>query len=239
MTRMVVMAMMAMGLGCASAPQGMAGPQAEALATKMEAATGQAAWQQLAVVSWHFAGGHEWLWDKSQGMVRLIDGDGTVLIDSWDHSGLLFDKQGASLPPDEQRMSTAWAAFINDSFWLNPVATLHNEGTRREWLLIDNRPALALHFERGGVTPGDTYLFLVDDNGLPAAWRMWVQVLPVKGAETTFSSWQDVGGAKLATVHAAMGLELKLSPVRGGPTLTDAGAAEDAFAPLVARRANR
>ena len=33
----------------------------------------------------------------------------------------------------------------------------------------------------GGVTPGDTYLWILDDSGRPVAWRVWVKILHIPG----------------------------------------------------------
>jgi hypothetical protein len=224
------------GAGCASAPRGKAGPEADALAARIEAATGIAAWRDLGVVSWDFRGSRHWLWDKARGLVRLRDDAGTVLLDAWDHGGFVVDKNGVDVN-DPERLHKAWAMFINDSFWLNPFATLRNQGAARELADVDGVTGLVIRYESGGVTPGDSYVFFVDDHGLPTRWKLWVQVLPIKGFETTFENWVDVDGARIATSHKGPGgTDVGLAPVKGGTSLKDAGVDEDPFARLLARR---
>jgi hypothetical protein len=221
--------------GCASAPRGVPGEKADAFATRIEEATGQAAWKNLGVVSFNFRGSRDWLWDRARGLVRMTDDDGTVFIDTWDHGGYAVDKDGKDVA-DAGRQTKAWAYFINDTFWLNPFSTLRNDGASRELADVDGATALVLHYESGGTTPGDTYVFFADDKGLPTRWKLWVSVLPIKGFETTFEGWADVGGAKLAASHKALGTDVSTAPLRGGATLKDAGVDEDPFARLLARR---
>lgn len=227
-------------VGCASAPKGTAGPAADALAARVESAVGIDAWNSLAVVSFHFRD-HQWLWDKARGVVQLTDGDGTVLIDTWDRGGFVVDDAGNDVTGDAaaSRLTSAWAAFINDSFWLNPLATLRNSGATRELVTLEGEDAgaagLLVRYESGGVTPGDAYLFIVDDAGTPARWKLWVQILPIKGFETTFEDWVDVDGAKIATSHKAAGANISLNPVKGGKSVVDVFGS-DPFARLIARR---
>ena len=49
------------------------------------------------------------------------------------------------------------------------------------------------------VTPGDAYLWEVGADGLPVAWRMWVQVLPIEGLRVTREDWVTLAtGARVA-----------------------------------------
>ncbi|MDP2342451.1 MAG: hypothetical protein Q8O67_15955 [Deltaproteobacteria bacterium] len=227
-------------MSCASAPRGTPGPAADALAARIESAVGLQAFDELAVVSWSFRGKNHWLWDRARGVVRLQNAAGTVLLDTWDHGGFVLDSEGKDVV-DADRLATAWTLFINDSFWLNPFATLRNQDAQRELVDVDGAPALLIRFEGGGITPGDSYLFFVDDKGLPTRWKLWVQVLPVKGFETTFEDWVDVDGARFATSHkGGPGVNVGVAPVKGGKTLQDAAAGEalvdDPFTRLIARR---
>ncbi len=235
--RRVVVVVAALLGSCASAPRGAPGPAADALAARIENAVNLDAWNQLAVVSWVFGGSHQWLWDRARGFVRLQDDQGTVLLDAWDRGGFVVDNEGGDVLGARagERLQSAWAAFINDSFWLNPFATLRNQGARRELLDIDGVKALLIRYEGGGITPGDSYAFFVDDTGLPTRWKLWVQVVPF-GFQTSFEEWIDVDGARLAANHKAAGIGVSSSPIKGGKTLKDAGAVDDPFARLLARR---
>jgi hypothetical protein len=233
----VVVALLA---SCASAPHGTPGPAADALAARIETAVGIEAWNDVGVVSWSFRGQDNWVWDRVRGVARLETSAGAVLLDTWDRSGIVVDtasKSGGRDVVDPSRLSQAWELFINDSFWLNPFATLRNQGAHRELVVVDGVTALLIRYQGGGVTPGDSYAFFVDDNGLPTRWKLWVQVVPVKGFETTFEDWVDVDGARLATSHKGPGgLNVGTGPIRAGKTLADVGVAGDPFTRLIARR---
>jgi hypothetical protein len=43
----------------------------------------------------------------------------------------------------------------------------------------DNQEALMITYASGGSTPGDSYVWFVDQNYMPKAWRMWVSIIPV------------------------------------------------------------
>lgn len=225
---------------CASAPTGKAGQEADALAKKMQVAVALDAWAATKVVRFSFRESRQWLWDRERAVVQLQDGDGSVWLDTWDHGGIVHDKDGAVVTGAEatERLTSVWSLFINDTFWLNPFAAFDNEGVARELTVVDGQQALVVRFASGGVTPGDTYLFFADAEGLPTSWRMWVQVLPVKGFETDFSDWQILkSGAKVATSHKGpMGANIGMAPAAGGASLADVDVETDVFAPLMKRR---
>jgi hypothetical protein len=51
----------------------------------------------------------------------------------------------------------------------------------------DNQEALMITYASGGSTPGDSYVWFVDQNYMPKAWRMWVSIIPV---------WKQLGKRK-------------------------------------------
>ncbi|MCB1045330.1 MAG: hypothetical protein KDC35_20480 [Acidobacteria bacterium] len=176
-----------------SLPEGEVGPEAEQLADALMARIGCEAWEQMPFVAWTFKGTRTHYWDRSQHRVRSeFDGYVTVLI-LGDHSGWV-SQDGTLITGESQQqvLERAYSAFINDSFWLNPFCTIRNSGTKRERVTIGNESALLVTYESGGVTPGDKYLILFDERGLPRAWRMWVQILPVGGLETSWEAWHQL-----------------------------------------------
>jgi hypothetical protein len=36
----------------------------------------------------------------------------------------------------------------------------------------------------------NSYVWFVDQNYMPKAWRMWVSIIPVGGLETTWEDWK-------------------------------------------------
>ncbi|MEZ4952350.1 MAG: hypothetical protein R2825_02080 [Saprospiraceae bacterium] len=36
-----------------------------------------------------------------------------------------------------------------------------------------------MQYKTGGVTPSDSYVWLLDENGQPTAWKMWVSITSI------------------------------------------------------------
>ncbi|MEZ4764301.1 MAG: hypothetical protein R3C26_14315 [Calditrichia bacterium] len=94
------------------------------------------------------------------------------------------------------------------------------------WLLIT-------YASGGAPTPGDSYLWLVGENGLPVAWKLWVSILPIGGIRTELGRMAGTGDRReVATIHRNGVFELALSDIRAAATLTELVPGEDPFAPL-------
>jgi hypothetical protein len=228
--------------GCAALPDGAPGPDADALAHRIEAAVNRDGWEKTGAVSFRFRQTRSFLWDRSRSMVLMDNGDVRVLLDLWDRRGTAT-KKGAPLAGAEldAALADAWKFFCNDTFWLNPLVKLFDDGVTRE--LVDAH-TLKVTYGSGGVTPGDSYVWHVDDGGTPLSVRMWVSVLPVKGVEFGWTDWVTLStGAKVARTHPGpAGQSVDLQDVLGAATLPELLAqlhVEDPFGPLVDRRASR
>ncbi|MEO1087328.1 MAG: hypothetical protein AAFY88_24085, partial [Acidobacteriota bacterium] len=170
---------------------GDVGPEADALAERMMAAVDVEAWARTGAVEWDFSGRQQHLWDRNRGFARVRFQDQEVLLDLNTRRGVAT-RGGQTLNPEEVEplLEKAWSLWCNDSFWLNPVAKLFDDGTTRALAPIpgsaDGAPGLLVTYGAGGVTPGDSYLWAADDDGLPQTWWMWTQILPVGGVK---ASW--------------------------------------------------
>jgi hypothetical protein len=187
------------------------GPDGDELAKKVAASAGADAWDKLGAIRWTMAGSRHYLWDKRRGFVRFRAGDDEVLLDLVKMEGRAFHGGDEKSGAEKQRLiDKAYQLFCNDSFWLNPLVKLFDAGTSRARVEVDGKPALLISYASGGVTPGDKYLWLLDGNGHPRAWRVWASVLRVvPGVEMTWEDWVDLGGAQIATSHRALGLRLQ------------------------------
>ncbi len=216
-------------------PSGRAGAEAEAYAARIERAVDVEAWERTGAVRWRFPGGHEHLWDRARHVSRVRWGDAEVLIREGP-SGLAY-RGGTEVTGEDARelLDTAYAYWINDSFWLNPLAKMRDEGVSRALVrLEDGSDALLVSYASGGLTPGDAYLWIAGDDGLPREWRLWVSVIPVGGLATTWEGWTTLStGARIATRHVGpLGLAMQLEDVEGAATLEALVGEADPFAPL-------
>ncbi|MGI9543709.1 MAG: hypothetical protein ACR2MX_10650 [Cyclobacteriaceae bacterium] len=216
-------------------PKGDPSNSADQVAEKMMAAVNKPAWDSTTYVQWTFRGEHTFLWDKDRHLVQVDWESNTVLLDINKIAGKAY-QAGEEL--DEKRTAAlvqeAWEHFCNDSFWLNAVVKAFDPGTERSLVkLKDGREGLKVSYSQGGVTPGDAYVWILDENSRPTSWKMWVEIIPVGGMEFTWEVWDTLStGAIIATFHQSDILDLEISGVKAGMDYRDFGLRQDPFAEL-------
>jgi hypothetical protein len=220
-------------------PTGQPGPEAEALAHRIERAVRTEAWAQTGAVRFRFVGHTEHLWDRQRSFDRVRFGDGSwVLLDVNTQRGRAYGKDGElDGEARDQLLRKAYASFCNDTFWLNPLAKLYDQGVTRSRVVDRDGESLLIHYASGGVTPGDTYQWLMGPDDLPRAWRLFVHVIPVPGLEISWEGWTDLPtGARIATRHGALGLHpVGIEGLAGAATLAELEPGADPFAALLQR----
>lgn len=214
-------------------PNGQEGPEADALARQMLAAVNQDAWDSTRFVQWTFPGGHHYIWDRNTHWVEVRWGQHRVLLHTPTRHGKAW--VGDQLTTGEeaaQLLDRAWAFFANDSFWLLAFNKVFDSGTRREIVELDNGDqGLLVTYGSGGVTPGDSYLWLLDEKGRPEAWKIWVQIIPIGGLTFSWENWATLAtGAQVALDHRNPLFNVGLSAVKGVPKLSDLELSYDPFA---------
>ena len=217
-------------------PVGESGPAAEALADRIEAATAQQAWRDTAAVEFTFdRHGNKHFYDKRRHLIEVIaPGEKTirVLYNHKNQNQFVAFADGNRLSGAEAHAALQQAIkfHVNDVFWLNPFGALRAPGAK---LALVGERALLITYESGGVTPGDSYLIITDENGRPERWQMWVSVLPIRGLEFTFEDWKTYEtGAVLSTTHNGSIAQVNLSGVKTYAQYPAPGEA-DRFAPLL------
>lgn len=237
-----VLALLVMGscvIFSKSLPKGKTGPEADKLARAVEKAVNIKAWNNVGAIQWDFGGRHFLVWDKKRSLTKVTWGKGRLsAMISLANPKLGLAYQDGKPVNDaairEKMLGRAYALWANDSFWLNPLAKLFDKGVTRSIVKWEGKPQLMVSYSSGGVTPGDSYLFLLDDNKRPTGWRMWVKILPLKGGYSSFSKWITLpGGAQISTQHKTLGLlKLKLTKIKSADS-TKTLLGEDVFAPLL------
>jgi len=124
---------------------------------------------------------------------------------------------GKQVTGDEanELIQAAWSHFCNDSFWLAAPYKIRDPGTSRSLVSLENGTnALLVSYDSGGVTPGDSYLWMLDDAGLPTAWKMWVNIIPLGGLKTSWENYKTLpSGAVVAQTHEFPMITLELSDI--------------------------
>lgn len=207
----------------------------DALARRMMAAVHADDWARTGAVRWTFFNGDRHLWDRARGYERFEHKDQRVLLDLNTRRGLAWRGERALAGAElDEALRTAWSRWINDSFWLNPAVKAFDDGVSRAVVRGgDGRDALLLRYRSGGVTPGDSYLWMFDADGRPRAWRMWVSVLPIAGLEATWEGWTRLStGALVSTIHQMGPMHMTVRDVAGAETLEALVPGGDPFAAL-------
>jgi hypothetical protein len=226
----------------APVPAGTSGPEADALARRFEEATSPAAWAKIGAIEWVHDKRREHLWDRARGFDRVRIGELEVLLDlhTWRGTATL---KGRSLdgPELDAALARARAAHLNDTYWLNPMGKLFDEGVKREKVELsedEGNIGLLITHSSGGVTPGDQYLWIGKAEGPPNAWRMWTSVFPIQGVKISWESWSDIfEGAKVSVLHRLpLGVRVDLLGIKAKASLGELTGGTDPFAAIAGRR---
>lgn len=218
-----------------SIPQGNAGPEADSLARQMMQAINHEAWEQTGAIHWVFRGAREHLWDRERHFAQVIWDENEVIVDINKQSGVVKKRKFDNKSSDEELVRQAWEIWVNDSFWLNPVSKVFDPGTVRKLVKLDNgEEALLITYQSGGATPGDSYLWLLDENKLPRAWKLWVSIIPVGGVEFSWEKWTTLStGVKVSTFHHSKIIDIPLTEIQAASTLEALTEGTDPFQELV------
>mgnify|MGYP000439309509 CR=1 FL=1 len=184
-------------------PSGEGGVRAERLADRMLEVLNYEAYQELEEIRWTFArGNHHYVWRKKVDSVEVSWDDHRVLMNTNTLEGSAF-MSGTELSGSAARelLETAWKYFANDSFWLVAPFKVKDPGTQLELVTTDIGHGLLVTYTSGGVTPGDSYLWILDNKDRPIAWQMWVSIIPIGGLELTWEGWESYEGVWFATRH--------------------------------------
>lgn len=217
-----------------SLPPGESGAAADSLAYRMMAAVNQEAWAQTEAIRWNFGNRRKLLWDRKRHFAEISWDGNVVLVNNNDLSGIVKQRNVENKQSDSLLIRKAWEIWVNDSFWLNPVSKAFDPGTIRKLVKTSKgETALLITYQSGGATPGDSYLWLLDENGLPKAWKLWVSIVPFGGFRFSWEEWITLStGVKISTLHHSRLYDLRLSEIEAATSLAALSGNTDPFAEL-------
>lgn len=189
--------------------------------------------EQMANDLWKASGGENWAKVKEVHFTFVVEQEGKTLFSAqhvWNVSAgtdevKWKDKQGkdhqvtanltAPAPDDEGK--TAYARWVNDSYWLLAPLKIRDRGVKVEAGGPKDLKGVAcetvkVKFDNVGLTPTDQYVFYIDPKTkLPVAW----DYIPESGPamQATWEKFQNVGGLNLATEHNFNGKTIKLADI--------------------------
>ena len=213
-------------------PVGTPTPEADEVARKMMVAVNKTAWDSTRYVQWTFMGRHTYFWDKEANLVEVKWKDFLTLLDPETGTGKVYEN-GTELSGDkkEKLLQKAQQYFFNDGFWLNAVVKAFDPGTTRSLVTLkDGRQGLKVHYKSGGTTPGDSYVWILDEDYRPKSWKMWVQILPIGGLEVQWTDWATLRtGAVVANTRNTKLIDIQLTDVKAGQALDHFNREESPF----------
>ena len=114
-------------------------------------------------------------------------------------------------------ISKALKYYNNDSFWVLAPYKVFDKGTERKLVkTAKNNNALLVTYKSGGSTPGDSYLWLLDSDYKPKAFKMWTSLLPIDGIEASWSDWTTTeSDAQIPSFHKLLFFGLEITDIKG------------------------
>lgn len=181
-------------------PDGTPGQAAEELANEMLTALNKSAYDTLNYIEFTFRGAHTHKWNKQLNSV----------IVSWDDYDVYVNLNQLSITYDELEME-AYEYFINDSFWLVAPFKIKDAGTSRSTVELPEGRGLLVTYSSGGLTPGDRYLWVLDERGFPKAWKLWTSNVPIGGLEFTWDGWVTINDVWFSSIHEGKLLDVPVN----------------------------
>ncbi len=189
---------------CSSFPKGEPGEAAEKMTQRMLAAADFEKWKATSAVSFVFREDDRVFWDKKRRLIEVQFKKNLVQFSEVSGKSLCFEGERRLFDECGELTAAAVKRFYNHTYWLNPAFHIDTPNAVRA---IAETDKLLVSFKSGGSTPGDTYLFTVDNEGKLSEMRMWVSTLPLKGARATFSNYQtSATGVRIALDHKVASL---------------------------------
>lgn len=189
-------------------PEGVSGLDADYMAERMMSSLGKHAWDSTPGVSWTFRGTHHYDWDMENHVVGISWDDKEVALQPAMKSGIVANGQDYTGAEIKEIVDTSWEFFNNDSFWLYAPFKAFDPGTERSIVTLkDGRQGLKITYTSGGSTPGDSYVWILDDEYRPVAVKMWASILPIGGMEFTWENYTYLStGVMIAQDHWLYGI---------------------------------
>ena len=183
-----------------SLPNGTQGQEAEELADEMLKALNKPGFDTLRMIKFTYPGGHSYEWNRAENYVNV----------SWEENNVYLDLERRKDEFDRLEYQ-AYEYFINDTFWLIAPYKVRDTGVVRSTVEVDEGRGLLVTYTMGGVTPGDSYLWIIDDKGFPKAWKIWTSNVPIGGLEFGWGGWVEKGGVWFSLFHPSKLMDLEIT----------------------------
>jgi hypothetical protein len=192
--------------------------EADVLAKKMLDALDYNAYKNTDYIEFTFKNRHHYKWHKLENTCEVYWKNFQVNLDlsNTKNSTVLVGKQIYNGIEKDQYIKKALDYFNNDTFWLVAPYKIFDTGTTRA--ISTNKAGekgLLITYSSGGSTPGDTYLWHLDQNNIPKSFQMWTSIIPIQGFPASWDNWtRTKSGSQLPTFHTLGVFGLELTGIR-------------------------
>jgi len=199
-------------------PKGKQSESTDQFAEKMLTVLNEDAYKNDRYIEWNFAGQHAYKWNKQNNQVEIKWDNFKVKLNTVYNESSRVYENGTEVTGTEatELIGKAVKFFNNDSFWLVAPYKVFDPGTERRVVpLEDGTKGLLVSYTSGGRTPGDSYIWMLDEKSLPKAFKMWVNIIPIGGLKASWDSWKKTeSGAFLPSSHQFMFLTIDMGEVK-------------------------
>ncbi len=214
--------------------QGEENPMADKLARFIQKALNREAWTQTGAIEWTFKG-HEVLWDLERGLIRVSmmanvkkEYQEICFFDFLEKKQKAFKNAKESVIDSEieEICRKGKQLWLDDLIVVEPSHLFFLPEVRRFYIPESGQKigSLLIQFT-AGPRKGDTYQFMVDDQGYPKISRAWTKKpnfygFKISGFTMTWEKWSTTSTAiKIATLHQIGGLFQEQVTARSARTL--------------------
>lgn len=193
-------------------------PKADALANNLLKAINHKAYKKTRYIEWSFRGKRFFKWDKNAHIITVRwDKNNVILHPNNLEKSTVFIEGKEITENKEKLVKRAEAMFNNDSFWLVGPHKLFESGIQRAVVQIEGKDALKVTYTTGGSTPGDSYIWVLNDDFLPIKFLMTVPSLKMDQVPATWEDWTTTdSGTLLPKNHTfSSGGKLSMGTVKG------------------------
>lgn len=198
-------------------PSGKTGVEADLLAQKMLNSLDYKAYENTDFIAFSFKNSHHYKWRKADNKCEVSWKNFKVNLNlnNPQESEVFVANNFYEGQDKEKLINKATSYFNNDTFWLIAPYKVFDEGTERRLVTTSaGKEALLITYTSGGSTPGDSYLWHLNEQGQPESFQMWVSILPIGGLEASWSDWTTCETrAQLPTFHKMLILGIELDNI--------------------------
>lgn len=187
-------------------------PRADAVARKILKTIKHDAYKNSRYLEWSFGGKRTYKWDKQNHIIDISWKNNKVILHPNNkEKNILFIDGIETLENKEKLTKKAEDLFNNDSFWLVAPHKLFEKGIIRTLVNVDGKEALKVKYTTGGTTPGDSYIWILNDAYLPIKYFMNVPSFKMNKVPATWEDWIGTASGTLLPKNHTFSSGRKLS----------------------------